>query len=554
MGRISERGSMYDYVIVGAGSAGCVLAARLSEDPDTTVLLVEAGPADTWDNIHIPLGVTALGHSAVDWDYSTGCEPHCDGRRIWLPRGRALGGSSSINAMVYIRGNAADYDGWRDAGCSGWGFDDLLPYFKRSEDNERGASDLHGTGGPLTVSEGRHPNPMMDAFVEAAQQAGLAHNDDFNGPAQDGAGHYQLTQRGGRRCSAAVAYLHPAMERPNLTVETSLQVERVVFEGMRAAGVEGTRLGESLRFDAAREVILCGGAYNSPQLLMLSGIGEAEHLASRLVEPLLDRPAVGRNLQDHVNVWGLWRSREPVSLATAMAPELIDANVAAFEQEGTGPLTSNLAESGGFARSSDSLAAPDLQLHAIPAILSEDPPFGLAEHGFSLGVCLLTPTSVGELYLTGPEPTAKPLIYHNYLETEADLERMQAGLELVMEICGKPALARYCAEGEQLPASGSKDDLRAYMRRHAQTLFHPVGTCAMGPGEDAVVDLDLRVRGVEGLRVVDASVMPTVPRGNTNAPTIAIAERAADLIRGLAPAAGSEAETAAAGAVAAGTG
>jgi choline dehydrogenase len=526
---------MYDYIIVGAGSAGCVLAARLSEDPDVSVLLLEAGPADTCDNIHIPLGVTALGHSAMDWDYSTGCEPHCDGRRIHLPRGRTLGGSSSTNAMVYIRGNPADYDGWRDAGCAGWGFDDLLPYFKRAEDNQRGESELHGTGGPLTVSEGRSRNPMMDAFVEAGEQAGLARNDDFNGPTQDGVGHYQLTQREGRRCSAAVAYLHPAMERPNLTVETHLQVERVVLDGMRAVAVEGQRLGEALRFEAAREVILSGGAYNSPQLLMQSGIGPTEHLAARLIEPVLDRPMVGRNLQDHVNVWALWRSPEAVSLATAMAPDYIDANVACFEEQGTGPLTSNVAEAGAFVRTSADLVAPDLQLHAIPAILSEDPPFGMAEHGISLGVCLLTPSSVGELYLSGPEPTGKPLIYHRYLETEDDMTRMESGLELLMELSGQPALSGYCGDGEQLPASGDKADRRAYIRRHAQTLYHPVGTCAMGPDEDAVVDVELRVRGVDGLRVVDASVMPSVPRGNTNAPTIAIAERAADLIRGVVP-------------------
>jgi choline dehydrogenase len=524
---------MYDYIIVGAGSAGCVLAARLTEDPDVSVLLVEAGPPDALDNIHIPLGVTALGSSAVEWDHSTGCEPYCDGRRIWLPRGKTLGGSSSINAMVYIRGNPADYDAWRDAGCTGWGFDDLLPYFKRAEDNERGASEWHGTGGPLSVSDGRSRNPMMDAFLDACEQAGYPRNDDFNGASQDGFGHYQLTQRDGRRCSTAVAYLHPAMERPNLTVETGLQVDRVVFDGMRAAGVEGTRGGELVRFESEREVILSGGTYNSPQLLMLSGIGPADHLASRLVEPILDRPAVGRNLTDHVNVWVLWRSLDPVSLATAMAPEFIDANVAEFEQQGTGPLTSNVAESGGFVRTSGDLAAPDLQFHAIPAILSEDAPFGLADHGFSLGVCLLTPKSVGELYLKSPEPTAKPTIFHRYLEAPEDMERMQAGVELMLEICGRPALARFCPEAEQAPVSSSKEDMRAYIRRHAQTLYHPVGTCAMGPDEEAVVDLELRVRGVEALRVVDASVMPMVPRGNTNAPTIAIAERAADLIAGV---------------------
>ncbi|MFL5893599.1 MAG: GMC family oxidoreductase [Thermoleophilaceae bacterium] len=523
---------MYDYIIAGAGSAGCVLASRLTEDPDVRVLLIEAGPADALDNVHIPVGVTALTRSAVDWDYSTGHEPHCDGRRVYLPRGRVLGGSSSTNAMVYIRGNRADYDAWRDAGCTGWGFDDLLPYFKRAEDNERGASELHGAGGPLAVSDGRHPNPMMDAFVEAGVDAGLPRNEDFNGPGQDGIGYYQLTQRMGRRCSASVAYLHPVLGRPNLTVETNVHVERVVFEGMRAVGVEGKRIGEALRFDAEREVILCGGTYNSPQLLMLSGIGPAENLATRLIPPILDRPAVGRNLQDHVTVWGLWRSSEPVSLATAMSPEFIEANVAAFETEGMGPLTSNLAEAGGFARTGDELDAPDVQLHAIPAILSEDPPFGLARHGISIGVCLLTPRSRGEVYLASPEPTAKPFILHRYLEADEDMRRMEAGVALVAEIARQPALAAFCSEPEQLPESAAADDVRAWIRRHAQTLYHPVGTCAMGAGADAVVDLQLRVRGVEALRVVDASVMPTVPRGNTNAPTIAIAERAADLIRG----------------------
>jgi choline dehydrogenase len=377
---------------------------------------------------------------------------------------------------------------------------------------------------------------MMDAFVDAAQQAGLERNEDFNGPSQDGTGFYQLTQREGRRCSAAVAYLHPAIERPNLTVETNLQVERVVIEDMRAVAVEGRRLGETLRFDAAREVILSGGAYNSPQLLMLSGIGPAEHLGTRLIEPVLDRPMVGRNLQDHVNVWALWRSLDPDSLATAMAPDWIDDNVAAFEEGGTGPLTSNVAEAGAFARTSADLTEPDIQLHAIPALLTEDPPFGLAEHGISIGVCLLTPSSAGELYLSSPEPTAKPLIYHRYFDAEEDMARMVAGLELILQIGGEPALSRYCAEAEQLPSSRVREDMRAYIRRHAQTLYHPVGTCAMGSAEDAVVDPELRVRGVEGLRVVDASVMPTVPRGNTNAPTIAVAERAADLIRGVAQA------------------
>jgi choline dehydrogenase len=524
---------MYDYIVVGAGSAGCVLAARLSEDENVNVLLIEAGPPDTLENIHIPLGVTALARSAVDWDLWTGHEPHCDGRRIYLPRGKTLGGSSSTNAMVYIRGNAADYDGWRDAGCDGWSYEDLLPYFKRSEDNERGESYYHGAGGPLAVREGRHPNPMMDAVVEAGIQAGLAANDDFNAAAQDGMGHYQVTQRDGRRCSTSVAFLHPALERPNLTVECGVHVERVIFDGLRAIGVAGTRLGEALTFDCKGEVILSGGTYSSPQLLMLSGIGPAEHLGSRLIPPIADRQLVGRNLQDHVQIWVEWRSDEPVGLATAMTPENVEANLTEFMTSGTGPFTSNIAEVGGFARSSDSQPAPDLQIHAIPGILSEDPPFGLAEPGISIGVCLLTPKSRGEVYLWTAEPTAKPHIMHRYFDDADDLRRMETGVGLLLDIARQQALAPYCSDGVQVPASGAEADMHAFIRRHAQTLYHPVGTCAMGPDDDAVVDLELRVRGVEGLRVVDASVMPTVPRGNTNAPTIAVAERAADLIRGV---------------------
>jgi choline dehydrogenase len=458
----------------------------------------------------------------------TGHEPHLDGRRVYLPRGKMLGGCSSNNAMVYIRGNAADYDGW---GADGWSYQELLPYFKKSEDNERGASYYHGAGGPLAVSEGRNPNPMMDAVVEAGIQAGLPANDDFNAAAQDGVGHYQVTQRGGRRCSASVAFLHPAMARPNLTVECGVQVERVRFDGTRAVGVDARRLGEVLSFDCQGEVLVCAGAYQSPQLLMLSGIGPAEHLGTRLIPPLVHLPEVGRNLQDHVQIWCQWRSDEPVSLADAMSPEKIEANIGLFETQGTGPLTSNVAQSGGFARSSDELAAPDLQIHAIPAMLSEDPPFGQPDHGISIGVCLLTPRSRGEVFLATPEPSAKPHIMHRYFDDADDMRRMEIGVGLVLELARRQALEPYCSAPEQLPASGAEDDMRAFIRRHAQTLYHPVGTCAIG----SVVDAELRVNGIEGLRVVDASVMPAVPRGNTNAPTIALAERAADLIRGVEP-------------------
>jgi choline dehydrogenase len=376
---------------------------------------------------------------------------------------------------------------------------------------------------------------MMDAVVEAGISAGLPANEDFNAASQDGMGRYQVTQRDGRRCSTSVAFLHPVMQRPNLTVECGVQVERVVFDGVRAVGVAGTRLGEPLTFDCKGEVILSGGAYNSPQLLMLSGIGPAEHLGSRLIPPIADRPMVGRNLQDHVQVWLQWRSDEPVGLAGAMTPENIEANLTEFMTSGTGPFTSNIAEVGGFARSSDSQPAPDLQVHAIPGMLSEDPPFGIAEPGISIGVCLLTPKSRGEVYLWTAEPTAKPHIMHRYFEDDDDMRRMETGVGLVLDIARQSALSPYCSDGEQVPSSGAEADMRAFIRRHAQTLYHPVGTCAMGADDDAVVDLELRVRGVDGLRVVDASVMPTVPRGNTNAPTIAIAERAADLIRGREP-------------------
>ena len=347
---------MHDYVIVGAGSAGCVLAARLTEDPDVSVLLIEAGPPDVSDNIHVPLGYLQLQRSEVDWDYNSAPEPFCDGRRIPLPRGKTLGGSSSVNAMIYIRGNHLDYDEW---GIPGWGWADLFPYFLKAEDNERGASEWHGAGGPLPVSDRRTGLQSPAAFVEAGVEAGLPRNDDFNGAEQDGVGIYQLTQRGGMRASAAVAYLHPAMERPNLTVLPYRHVRKILFEGTRAVGVETSQLGELENFHAEREVILCGGAYNSPQLLMLSGVGPAEHLMLREVEVLLDQPAVGENLSDHPACLNVWTTPEPESLLLALEPEAL----AEFEATQTGVFTSNLAESGGFARVGRDAAGAG---HAVP--------------------------------------------------------------------------------------------------------------------------------------------------------------------------------------------
>jgi choline dehydrogenase len=530
----------YDYVIVGAGSAGCVLAARLTEDPDVSVLLVEAGPADVKENIHVPAAFGSLFKTDVDWDYSTAPEDGCNGRMMFLPRGKVLGGSSSINAMVYIRGAREDYDGWRDAGNPGWGYDEMLPYFKRSEDNERGESEYHGAGGPLTVSESRSRNPMSEAWIEAAAETGLRLNDDFNGARQDGVGMYQVTQRGGMRCSAAVAFLHPALDRPNLTLETNLQVQRVLIDRGRAVGVIAERLGEPFEALAEREVILSSGAYNTPQLLMLSGVGPAEHLTMREIEVAVDLPGVGQNLQDHINSGVIYTTDEPVSLLLGMEPQ----HQQAFAEQGRGPLTSNVAEAGGFFRTREDLAAPDLQYHMAPVMFVDE---GLGDpiaHGMSFGACLLTPKSRGSVTLRSNDPAAKPWIRHSFLAEEDDVRVMLDGLRLTRDIARAPALSRYCRDPFVAPGSDEEGTLREHLARHSQTLYHPVGTCAMGSGPEAVVDSELRVYGVEALRVVDASVMPVVPRGNTNAPTIAVAERAADLIRGRMAAAVEEEVTA----------
>jgi choline dehydrogenase len=518
----------YDYVIVGAGSAGCVLASRLTEDPDVSVLLIEAGPADVKENIHVPAAFGSLFKTDIDWDYATAPEDGCNGRMMFLPRGKVLGGSSSINAMVYIRGAREDYDGWRDAGNAGWGYDDLLPYFKRSEDNERGESEYHGTGGPLTVSDSRSRNPMSEAWVEAAAETGLPLNDDFNGERQDGVGLYQVTQRGGMRCSTAAAFLRPALERRNLTVETRLQVHRLLIERGRALGVAGERAGAPFEAVAEREVILSAGAYNSPQLLMLSGVGPAEHLAMREIELVVDLPGVGQNLQDHINSGVIYTTDEPVSLIVGMEPE----HQLEFAEQGRGPLTSNVAEAGGFWHSRPGLAAADLQFHAAPVMFVDEGLGDPVAHGISFGACLLTPKSRGSVTLRSNDPTAKPWIRHAFLSEEEDVDAMLDGLRLTMDMARAPALSRYCVEPFVAPASTDAAVLREHLGRRSQTLYHPVGTCAMGSDPAAVVDAELRVHGVEGLRVVDASVMPVVPRGNTNAPTIAVAERAADLIRG----------------------
>jgi len=513
----------YDYVVVGAGSAGCVVASRLADDPGARVALIDAGPPDGAPEIHVPVAFEQLWHSRYDWGFVSEPEPGIDGQRCYLPRGRVLGGSSSLNAMLYVRGNRADYDEWADSGLAGWGYDDVLPYFKRSEDNERGESAFHGAGGPLTVSDGRSRHPYAAALLEAALEAGIPANDDHNGATQDGAGWFQVTQRDGRRCSTALAYLAPRERAGTLEVLTDTLATRIVLDRDRARAVETLRGDEELTLRAEREVILCAGAYQSPQLLLLSGVGPADELRALGIEPAVDLP-VGRNLQDHPVVTLAWLA-EGESLAAAMTP----ANLELFAREGRGPLTSSIVESGAFVRTRADAPAPDIQHHFFGVALPSShfgPP--VAEHGYTIGPTLLAPTSRGRVTLRNPLAHVKPRIVHNYLTTEEDRRTLLDGIRQALELGERVSLRRGALA---VPRSDSAADLLAFAKQRLQTIFHPVGTCAMG----AVVDAELRVLGIDGLRVVDASVMPTIPRGNTNAPTVMIAERAADLIRGLDP-------------------
>lgn len=518
---------MVDFILVGAGSAGCVLANRLSADGSATVAVLEAGGSDDRAQIRIPAAFSKLFRTDVDWDYWTTPQRHAGGRRLFWPRGKVLGGSSSINAMIYIRGHRADYDGWAEAGCTGWSYEQVLTYFKRSENNVRGASAYHGASGPLRVEDPRDPSVVTKAFVEAAVEAGYPHNDDFNGARQAGAGLYQLTQRGGRRVSAATAFLKPAMKRSNLRVETEAYVTRVLFRGTRATGVEYLQDGQRKRLHAAREVILCGGAVNSPQLLMLSGVGSAERLRTHGIPVVADRPGVGKNLHDHPIVGVRYRMGRPISLLAAESITSV-ARYLAFRR---GMLSSNVAEAGLFISTREGEAVPDIQFHTAPVLFHDHGLTKPEEHGFSLGPTLVRPLSRGELHLHSPDPFEPPVIDPNYLAEDADVASLVAGVRVAREVAAQPALAPYC--GDELtpgPEITSEDALADFVRETCETLYHPVGTCRMGTDAEAVVDPELRVNGLAGLRVVDASVMPTVPSGNTNAPTLMVAEKAADLI------------------------
>ncbi|HEY2691674.1 MAG TPA: GMC family oxidoreductase N-terminal domain-containing protein [Streptosporangiaceae bacterium] len=531
---------MYDYVIVGAGSAGCVLAARLSENPATRVLLLEAGPPDDADEIHIPAAINLLFQSTYDWNYQTTPQDRAAGRSIYWPRGRTLGGSSSINAMIYIRGNRYDYDTWRDDyGCEGWGYTELLPYFLRAESNSRGASAFHGADGPLSVQDPKHKSALTSAFVDSAQQSGLEANDDFNGRKQDGVGFYQVTQRGGRRWSAADAYLHPAADRPNLTVLTDTLVTGIALAGLRAVGVHYLQRGVAETARAESEVILACGAVGSPQLLMLSGIGPADHLRSHDIAVMADLPGVGANLSDHPMVAAMWHTPKSRGLWEQAGAR----NLARWQLMHSGPLTTNVAEAGGFSRSEEGLPAPDIQWYALPTPYQDGGLTDPSIRALSLLVTLVAVGSRGRIRLRSADPRHKPLIDPAYLSHGPDIDPLVAGVQMAREFAAARPMAKIC-KSELAPGDGVRTDtdIRDFVRHNLTTIYHPVGTCAMGGDSKlaasrlaSVVDPELRVRGIDGLRVVDASVMPTVPRGNTNAPTIAIAEKAADLIQGRAP-------------------
>jgi len=525
---------MYDYVIVGGGSAGCVLANRLSADPDVRVCLLEAGKPDKSLFIHMPAGVAAiLPTKHVNWAFDTEPQPGLNNRLGYQPRGKTLGGSSSINAMIYMRGHRVDYDHWAALGNPGWSYDDVLPYFKRSENQERGGDDYHGVGGPLNVADLRSPNPIDETFLEAGQSAGYPHNPDFNGRDQEGVGLYQVTQKDGRRWSAAKAFLEPVMDRPNLTVFTEAQVTRVLFEGRRAVGVAYSQNGREFEARAEREVVLCAGALQTPQVLKLSGVGPAGELERHGIPVVHDLPGVGENLHDHIDYVACYKSKSTdlFGLSLTGGIRLMKA-IGEYRRQHTGMLTTNFAEAGGFLKADASSEAPDFQLHFVVGIVDDHSRKMHLGHGYSCHVCLLRPRSRGSVRLRDADWRSHPRIDPNFLGDDQDAQDMVHGFKLMREILEAPAFAKYA--GRDMYTAGVRTDreIAEAIRQRADTVYHPVGSCKMGQDEMAVVDGELRVRGLEGLRVVDASIMPTVMGGNTNAPTIMIGEKAADMMLG----------------------
>ncbi|MDQ8728714.1 choline dehydrogenase [Bradyrhizobium sp. LHD-71] len=523
----------FDYIIVGAGSAGCVLANRLTADGKHSVLLLEAGPRDRNIWIHIPIGYARLfKNPKVNWMYQTEPEPGLDGRQVFQPRGKVLGGSSSINGLVYIRGQHADYDRWQQLGNVGWGYDDILPYFKRAENQQRGEDEYHGVGGPLHVSNSRINDPLSDAFITAATQVGIPANNDFNGASQEGAGYYQTTTRNGRRGSTARTYLRAARERRNLKIETNALAQRVLFDGKRASGVAYRQNGALKSARARKEVLVSSGAYNSPQLLQLSGVGSGELLRQHGIDVVHDAPGVGASLQDHLQVRIVTRCSRAITInddVMSLRRKAMMAMRYAFLRKG--PLTIAAASAGAFFKTHPRLSTPDVQIHFIP--FSTDK-MGENLHtfsGFTAHVCQLRPESRGSVKIKSADPEVAPEIRINYLSTDTDRTTNVEGLKILRKILAAPAMKPFCAgEEEPGPQVTSDADLLAYARQRSSTVFHPTSTCRMGNDPLAVVDQQLRVRGIDGLRVVDGSIMPDLVSGNTNAPIVAIAEKASDMI------------------------
>jgi choline dehydrogenase len=534
------RASEFDYIVVGAGSAGCVLANRLSARPEISVLLLEAGGSDWNPLFKVPIMTgTLLRQRYANWFYFTEPEAQLDGRRIFWPRGRVLGGSSSINGMVYTRGLPADYDSWAQAGLAGWSFDRVLPYFKRSEGSDRGADDFHGGDGPLRVSRARGTNPLYDAFLEAGVAAGFPRSTDFNGPAPEGFGRYDFTIAGGERWSSARAFLAPVRARANLEVVTHAHALRVLIEGRHAVGVEAAVRGRATTFRARREVILASGAVNSPALLMHSGVGDADLLRPLGIQVALDRKGVGRNLQDHLLVRVEHACTAPVTLHSFLRPDRAVLSLAQALIFKRGQATSFPIEAGAFIRSDPALDTPDLQSHFLPGLSSmtlrlpflRKPALAHRGHGFFANLYQLRPESRGAIALRSADPREAPAIRPGYLTAPRDLIVLRQGIKILRKVFAQAPFDRF--RGTELapgPDVQSDAAIEAWIRRTADTVFHPVGTCKMGTSDDAVVDAQLRVIGIEGLRVADASIMPTIPSANTHAPTVMIAEKAADMI------------------------